>query len=100
MFESGCKNVEGIKDDEPVFEIVVDKSQVLLVLVNVVSDAKHTMKKILDWSRRLTVRIVQTVEQDKEWTKSEERGDLRIYGADVHPRIHDKKDGRLPHSTQ
>lgn len=63
--------VEVTKDYAPVPEIVVDKHQVLQVLVNLVSNAKHAMKKVLDRPRILTVRIASIEEQGSEWIKLE-----------------------------
>jgi len=51
--------------------LYVDKHQVLQVLVNLISNAKHAMNKISDRPRVLTVRIMEFEEKDKEWVKLE-----------------------------
>ncbi|MFB3115211.1 MAG: ATP-binding protein, partial [Nitrospirales bacterium] len=59
------------KDYMTIPEIIVDKHQVLQVLVNLISNAKHAMKNVSDRSRVLTVRIMEFEEKDQEWVKLE-----------------------------
>jgi signal transduction histidine kinase len=64
--------VEIARDFPMIPEIVVDKHQVLQVLVNLISNAKHAMTNVSDRPRVLTVRIMAfEVKDDKEWVKLE-----------------------------
>ncbi len=63
--------VEVTKDYMAVPEIVVDKHQVLQVLVNLISNSKHAMKNVSDRPRVLTVSIMEFEEKGQEWVKLE-----------------------------
>jgi len=63
--------IEIISEYMPVPEIVVDKHQVLQILVNLISNSKHAMKHVSDRPRVLTVRIVQFEEHETDWVKLE-----------------------------
>ena len=63
--------VKVTKDYMTIPEIIVDKHQVLQVLVNLISNAKHAMKNVSDRPRVLTVRIMEFEEKDQEWVKLE-----------------------------
>jgi len=63
--------IEVTKDYMTIPEIVVDKHQVLQVLVNLISNSKHAMKNVSDRPRVLTVRIMEFEEKGQEWVKLE-----------------------------
>lgn len=60
-----------VRDYMSISEIVVDRHQVLQVLVNVVSNAKYAMKDVSDRPRVLTVRLVEFEENNEAWVKFE-----------------------------
>lgn len=64
-------NIEVVKEYMEIPEVVVDKHQVLQVLVNLVGNAKYAMKDLSDGPRRLTVRILEIEEEDISWIKLE-----------------------------
>lgn len=63
--------IEVTKDYMTIPKIVVDKHQVLQVLVNLISNSKHAMKDVSDRPRVLTVRIMEFEEKGQEWVKLE-----------------------------
>jgi two-component system NtrC family sensor kinase len=63
--------VEVIRDYMTMPEVVVDKHQMLQVLVNLISNAKHAMKGMSGRPRVLTLRIVQFEENNSGWVQLE-----------------------------
>ena len=63
--------VEVTREYMTIPEIVVDKHQVLQVLVNLISNAKRAMKNVSDRPRVLTFRLMEFEERDQEWVKFE-----------------------------
>lgn len=63
--------VQVVKDYHEMPEIVVDKHQVLQVLLNLISNAKQAMKEVSDRPRILTLRLLWFKEHENEWVKFE-----------------------------
>jgi len=63
--------VQVVKDYHEMPEIVVDKHQVLQVLVNLISNANQAMKEVSDRPRILTLRLLWFKEHENEWVKFE-----------------------------